>query len=314
MRVGQNPAKFVKSVARPERITVAVLCYLPVLRGYHAESLQVLKQCIDSLLANTDVPHDLLILDNGSCREVLEYLHELVLAGTVQYLYLSEKNLGKGGAWNLLFAGAPGEIIAYSDCDVAFRPGWLRSCLQILEGFPQVGMVTGRPLRTRSSLYGATLDWAQRDPEVTIERGDFIPWETFLEFDRGLGQAEAEIRSRFEETQDLKLTYRGTSALVGASHFQFVGKKHALNGVGPLEMDRPMGEVLQLDQRIDSAGLLRLCTTQPYVDHLGNTAGVAGRPAPLERRWQRRVLDSSPVRRILLGVYDRIFRAYFVDR
>ena len=42
MRKGQNPAKFVKDVARPERITAALLNYIPFLSGFYAETLDVL--------------------------------------------------------------------------------------------------------------------------------------------------------------------------------------------------------------------------------------------------------------------------------
>jgi len=34
MRIGQNPAKFVKDVAKPERITAAVLNYIPFMSGF----------------------------------------------------------------------------------------------------------------------------------------------------------------------------------------------------------------------------------------------------------------------------------------
>jgi len=47
MRKGQNPAKFVSTVARPERITAAVLTYIPFQSGYYAESLDVLGACLD---------------------------------------------------------------------------------------------------------------------------------------------------------------------------------------------------------------------------------------------------------------------------
>ena len=36
MRVGQNPAKYVKEVAKPARVTVAVLNYIPFLSGFYA--------------------------------------------------------------------------------------------------------------------------------------------------------------------------------------------------------------------------------------------------------------------------------------
>ena len=47
MRKGQNPAKFVSTVARPERITAAVLTYIPFQSGYYAEALDVLRACLD---------------------------------------------------------------------------------------------------------------------------------------------------------------------------------------------------------------------------------------------------------------------------
>ncbi|HPC06129.1 MAG TPA: glycosyltransferase family A protein, partial [Anaerolineaceae bacterium] len=148
MRIGQNPAKNQKEVAKPERITVAVLNYIPVLSGYYSQMLDVLKVCLGSIRDTADLPFDLLVFDNGSCEEVTRYLNEEKDQGRIQYLMLSEKNLGKGGAWNMIFSGAPGEIIAYTDNDVQFYPGWLSKSVELLETYPTVGMVTARPFRT----------------------------------------------------------------------------------------------------------------------------------------------------------------------
>src|SRR3990172_552066 len=126
MRKGQNPAKFVKDVAHPERITVALLNYVPFLSGFYAETLDVLQVCLASLRREAGLPFDLLVFDNGSCLEVRDFLLKEKDEGRVQYLILSEKNVGKGGAWNMILAGAPGDIIAYTDSDVLFSPGWLK--------------------------------------------------------------------------------------------------------------------------------------------------------------------------------------------
>src|SRR5512133_1632396 len=99
MRVGQNPAKYVKTVTRPERFTVAVLNYVPFLSGFYSEALEVLKVCLNSARKDAGLPFDLLVFDNGSCEEVKNYLVNEQDEGRIQYLYLSEKNLGKGGAW-----------------------------------------------------------------------------------------------------------------------------------------------------------------------------------------------------------------------
>lgn len=315
MRVGQNPAKFVKEVAKPERITVAVLSYIPFLSGFYAETLDVLKVCLESARREAGLPFDLLVFDNGSCAEVQDWLLGEQRAGNIQYLILSEKNLGKGGAWNIILSGAPGEIIAYADSDVLFYPGWLKASVELLETFPNVGMVTARPFRTNPQFYSTTLTWAEARPEVQIERGQFIPWEVFREFDLSLGQSEEEIRRRYETTEDVRLTYHGVQAIAGASHWQFTAYKATLAQFLPFNMDRPMGQVKQLDQRVNDAGLLRLMPTQPYAMNLSNTLRglkadrMARKRNPAKRR--NPVLDFPPLRGLLLKLYDSIFRWYY---
>src|SRR5574341_1146741 len=98
MRKGQNPAKFVKDVARPERITAALLNYIPFLSGFYAEALDVLKVCLESMRRDAGLPFDLMVFDNGSCAEVHDFLRKEKEEGRIQYLILAEKNMGKGGA------------------------------------------------------------------------------------------------------------------------------------------------------------------------------------------------------------------------
>ena len=71
MRIGQNPTKFSKEVARPEKVTVAVLNYIPILSGFYAETLDVLKVCLNSLYENTATPTIswcLIMVPAGKCN------------------------------------------------------------------------------------------------------------------------------------------------------------------------------------------------------------------------------------------------------
>ncbi|HEY2981407.1 MAG TPA: glycosyltransferase family 2 protein [Anaerolineales bacterium] len=314
MRKGQNPAKFVKDVARPERITVALLNYIPFLSGFHAETLDVLKVCLDSLRADAGLPFDLLVFDNGSGPEVREYLLAEKEAGRIQYLILSEKNMGKGGAWNVILAGAPGEIIAYTDSDVLFSPNWLKRSVEIIETFPNVGMVTARPFRTPPEFYESTLQWARQNAQ--LEEGQFIPWETFLEFNLSLGQTEEENRKVYAETRDWRINYKGVTAMAGASHWQFTAHKSTLQQFLPFDMHKPMGQVRELDQRMNDVGLLRLMVSDPLAMNMSNTLGYLrgelGKQKPKSKAGiARRILHFGPIKKSFLALYNKIFNWYY---
>jgi glycosyltransferase involved in cell wall biosynthesis len=316
MRKGQNPAKFVKDVARPERITVALLNYIPFLSGFYAETLDVLKVCLESMRKGPGLPFDLMVFDNGSCPEVRDFLVQEKEEGRIQYLILAEKNMGKGGAWNVMLAGAPGEIIAYTDSDVLFSPGWLSRSVEILETFPNVGMVTARPFRTPPEFLDSTLKWARDAEGAQLEEGQFIPWETFLEFNLSLGQTEEENKKVYAETRDWRIRYQGVTAIAGASHWQFTAYKSTLQQFLPFDMDKPMGQVRQLDKRMNDAGLLRLMVSDPLAMNMSNTLGYLRGELGKERRKKkesliRRVLEAGPVKKMLLAVYNKIFSWYY---
>ncbi len=316
MRIGQNPAKAAKTVEQAQRITVAVLNFIPFLSGYYAEGLDVLKACLTSARTAAGLPFDLMVFDNGSCSEVQDELVRLHQAGEIQFLILSEKNLGKGGAWNIIFTGAPGELIVYADSDVQFFPGWLARSVELLETFPRVGMVTARPFRQRVEINSYTEEWGRSTPGVTLQEGNFLDWETFSSFVYSLGTAEAQAREWYETSKDLHVSLGGVTAQVGASHWQFLTRKATMQEFLPFNMDRPMGQVRQLDERMNAAGYLRLMLPEPFAQNMSNSLPVelrAGKSVAQTKApggMLKRLAHLAPVRKVLLNFYDQIFRLY----
>jgi len=318
MRVGQNPAKAIDQVAQPQKVTLAVVNYIPFLSGYYAEGLDILKLSLDSIWRNTDQPYDLLIFDNASCVEVRQFLQEMHEQGSIQYLMLSDKNIGKSGAWNFIFGAAPGEYVAYADNDVYFYPGWLSALLNVLETFPQAGMVTGMPLLNPEEFSTSTVEWVERHPGAKLERGHLLSWDDFLQHAGSLGNDEAAARMFYEQHESIRLSYQDQEYFVGAGHFQFVAPCKVLQQALPFPSQRPMGQVRALDVAINRLGYLRLCTPQWWVRHLGNSisgsqwAMEAGQVAASIAPWlpaapHRSFWDWKPIRKLLNLIHDRTF-------
>ncbi|MEX2160766.1 MAG: glycosyltransferase family A protein [Anaerolineales bacterium] len=316
MRVGQNPIKAVEKIAPPAPVTVVIITHIPFLSGYYAQSLEILKLCLASLQANTEGDYDLMVFDNGSCAEVRNYLLAEQRKKRIQYLLLSERNLGKPAAWNSALAAAPGEFVAYADSDVYFYRGWLPASLEALKAFPKAGMVTAMPMLVPEKYSTATVKWAKKQLGVKVERGELLPWEDFWRHARSLGDDEDRARSFYAGNPAIRLTLKGKRYFVGAAHFQFTARKAALQAVLPIPAERPMGRVRLLDEAMNAAGYLRLCTDRWYVQHLGNVlpqasdfviapSGIRRATRPARRaggiwRW-------APLRKVLQWIYGWSF-------
>ena len=316
MRIGHNPARFVEKVDQPTEILIGVVNFVPFLSGFYAQSLDVLKACLNSLQVNTPEAHDLLVFDNHSCREVRDYLREAYEQGLIQYLVLSDKNIGKLGAWNFMFGAAQSKYIAFSDSDVLYQKGWLAESLALFKAFPKVGMVTARPYRTLMDYSSKTLEWARQQPAGTLEQGVLLEWDVYWEHARSLGYPLEKGQAEYRSGVDYRLTRAINKAFIGAGHFQFLAAADLLKQALPFASLQPMRGELALDAAVNEQGYLRLSTAQPFVSHMGNTLPGSlpvGEAASRRKSFLRWVLWLPGIRHFLLWLNNRIFRLYFFN-
>jgi glycosyltransferase involved in cell wall biosynthesis len=274
VRKGQNPAKLGTPAHKPRPLGIAVLVHIPYPEGYFAESWRIFTYQLASLKAHTQEAYDLLVFDNGSCREIQARLQGLHENGSIQWLVLARDNLGKTGALNLIFGAMPNEWICYADSDVLFRPGWLDASRAIFRSFPKAGLVTAQPcffdvLRGEGQAHKALENVAG------FEFGEIGPPEgTAEEYSRGIGASEEEAENlEASRLTAVTNTETGVRAIVGASHMQFLAHCDTLRRILPLPSERGLdpAEDREMDLRIDRLGYLHLSTLKPFVFHMGNT-------------------------------------------
>ena len=273
-RVGMNPARGKTSAYQPAQVTVAVLTYIPHLDGYFQNRLEILQLTLSSLEARTDQPYDLLVFDNGSTNQVVDYLQELKDRGFIRYLVLSSENIGKIGAFELLLNAAPGEYIAYADDDIYFYPGWLEAHMRVMESFPQAGMVSGAPVRDASERASKSLSNLidKNDPSIKVSYERRIPEEWESDWALSVGRDPEAHLEKTKRHQDIILERNGVEAFGSASHFQFLSpKKVIIDALPQIWSGKLMGEMNELDEAVDQLGYLRLSTVDRYTRHLGNT-------------------------------------------
>lgn len=278
-RLGMNPSRGKNLDFTPPRVTVAVLVYAPHQAGYFQHRLDVTRLTLESILANTEKPYELLVFDNGSCPEMTGFLQALYNTGKIDTLILSAENIGKLNALWRIAQAAQGEVIAYTDDDVYHLPGWLPEHLKVLDTYPNVGAVTGFYIKQRVAMSSdQTLAWVkaleEKDPSA-VQRGNLIPRKWEEEYMDNAGRTEERYQGEIEGIEDVVVSLQGVKAWVSAHHFEVLVPKNVLIEVLNQMLpggwsDQLMGRMVEMDDRMDALGYLRLTTYPQTMRLLGN--------------------------------------------
>ena len=266
MRVGHNPLSDAVAPPRSSNI-LTVITHLPDMKNdYHAGRFEVMKACLLSMRKNAGEDYDFqtLVWDNGSCNEFIQWLRKDY---DPDYLIVS-RNVGKWSARAaILRMFPPTYIINISDDDMLYYPEWFAKSMQIYNTYPNVGVVTGYPVRT-AFRWGCkkTIAWAQKNADV--KSGQLIPTQWDVDFCTSIGRPW-ENHPRLPIDTEYMATYKGVDAYLTSHHCQFICKA---GNIAPYSVwdNKYMTPDRTFDEWIDNAGLLRLATAERLTRHIGN--------------------------------------------
>ncbi|PIZ51286.1 hypothetical protein COY27_04135 [Candidatus Woesearchaeota archaeon CG_4_10_14_0_2_um_filter_33_13] len=111
--------------------------------------LDDLRRNIESLYANTDLPFEVIVFDNHSEAETINYLRSIDGAsredgnGVIRVTY-SAQNLGCSGGRAQAVKQARGDYVYTIDNDMTYNEGWLEALLTRMESDPKIGGVSSR--------------------------------------------------------------------------------------------------------------------------------------------------------------------------
>lgn len=103
--------------------------------------LEYTQNCILSLFENTPIPHELIVVDNGSTDGTADFLKRLSARWPHVKVISNASNLGFAGGNNQGMAAARGDYVVLLNNDLLFTPGWLEKMLVWMQEDPSVGLV-----------------------------------------------------------------------------------------------------------------------------------------------------------------------------
>jgi GT2 family glycosyltransferase len=246
-----------------------------------------LRGCLAAVAAQELQPDEIIVVDNGSTDDSLDYLHSE--QPDVRVISLSD-NTGFAHAANLGLRAAGGELVALVNADVELAPDWLARTAAVLQAHPKAASAACK-----------MLSWG--DPAIVDDAGDILRRD-----------GVCEQRGRFSRDDG---RWDSPGEVFGACAGAALYRREAVLGIGGFH--EPYFAYLE---DVDLALRLRLagwtCRYEPAVAlHAGQSASEAlpgGAASLVTRNTLILVARFWPVRWLALVAYRQVAWAWHARR
>jgi hypothetical protein len=287
MRIGTNPNIHQSIIQTTNSHRVIIPVYIPNAEGYFADSFNVLKVCIESLLQTINEDTVVSLISNASSDEVNEYIYQLWQDKKIDRAIFNTENVGKMNAIITETRASFEEFITYSDADVFFDKGWLKETFTIFKNFPKAGYISMNPM---PNSYGyassAIIDGFFTGSLKISKSSEVCDFQDLEHFHKSIGRDNQATKDLYEK-RIVYFTKNNKNSLVGAGHFCCTIRKTPTLKYVPLEKSNIAAsggsETTYLDLPFEKTGLWKLSSTKSYVWHMGNI---------LEKEWSTQKLVS----------------------
>lgn len=268
MRIGLNPHKDKLQKESYYIHQVVIPVYIPCQEGYFKDSLRIFQLCLDSLLNTVHSKTYITVVNNGSCKLVIEYLDKIYRDNQIQELIHTE-NIGKLNAVLKGLAGNNIELVTISDADVLFLPNWQSQTVKVFNKIPSAGVVGIVP---QFKMYESNCGTIIFD-NLFNKKLQCIPVKNpngLIRFYESIGWDTNYNRDYLKYSLGYKVD--NVTVYVGSGHFVATYKKDMFQ-----EMTSFIGYKMggSSEEYLDKAPLIkgywRVTTHNNYAYHMGNT-------------------------------------------
>lgn len=268
MRVGFNPKKDKQQLPSDFFHQVIIPVYIPNEEGYFKDGFRILQLCLESLFKTAHPKTYITVVNNGSCKKVVDYLQDLFTQNKIHEI-VHTSNIGYVNAMLKGIVGHKFSLITTADADVLFLNNWQLESYRIFQEFPKTGAICPSPSSRMLRFYSYNIFFDKFLSKKMLFSRTKNP-NALKAFAKSVGNEKLYKQCHLEKY--LTIENQKLKAVVGAGHYVVTYNAHIFDELKKKHTDFALGGGSDdlLDKPVVEKGYWRLSTEDNFAYHMGN--------------------------------------------